>query len=164
MRLRTAFGSPSTVAFFRMRFRSARILSDSLRVASISRRASSRVLRMVVSRRFSISLRSFSASSRRRTVSLAASSAIFLSFSAIWRWYSAFAMTSSKRMVSPESNALASSIRLADSPRRREISNALLFPGTPIDRRYVGRSVSTLNSTDAFSTPGVDSANAFSSA
>lgn len=48
-------------------------------------------------------------------------------------------------------------------PSFREISNALDFPGIPMDRRYVGLSVATSNSTEAFSTFGVVSAYSFSS-
>ena len=39
-----------------------------------------------------------------------------------------------------------------------EMANALLLPGIPINKRYVGRNVSTLNSQQAFDTPGVERA------
>ena len=44
-----------------------------------------------------------------------------------------------------------------------DIANAFDAPGRPTCTRYVGRSVSASNSTLAFATPGVESANAFSS-
>ena len=136
MRLRMAlvWASGEFISFF-MRLRSAMMLSDSRRVCSIRRRASSRALRMVVSRFSSISLRSFSASSRRRMVSALAWAAISRSRSATWRWYSALAITSSKRMFSPEISSFAASIRFSGRPSLRLISKAFDLPGTPMDSR-----------------------------
>ena len=45
-----------------------------------------------------------------------------------------------------------------------EIANALERPGTPINKRYVGRRVCTSNSQQAFSTPSVCNAYSFNSA
>ena len=52
----------------------------------------------------------------------------------------------------------ASSIMSFDSPSFLDIANALLFPGTPYNNLYVGDSVSSENSNEAFSTPGVEMA------
>ena len=49
----------------------------------------------------------------------------------------------------------AFSIISSDNPSFLLISNALLFPGTPINKWYVGESVFISNSTDAFSNPFV---------
>ena len=43
-----------------------------------------------------------------------------------------------------------------DNPSFCDIANALLFPGIPYNSLYVGERVSTENSSEAFSTPGVD--------
>ena len=59
--------------------------------------------------------------------------------------------------------SFALSITNSGSPSFREISKAFDFPGIPIDKRYVGLSVVTSNSTEAFSTFSVVSANSFSS-
>ena len=48
-------------------------------------------------------------------------------------------------------------------PSRSAIDNAFDWPGRPMNSRYVGASDSASNSTDAFITPSVEWANAFSS-
>ena len=116
-------------------FRSAISCSDSRWARCRMRRASSLALRRSRSRWAARSLRSFSASSRSRWVSRWASSASLRSFSAIWRWYSALAITSSKRTWSPLSFSLALSMISSGRPSFREISKALDLPGTPMDSR-----------------------------
>ena len=71
--------------------------------------------------------------------------------------------TSSNALASEVTRFLASSIISADRPSLCDMANALLLPGTPINRRYVGRRVVTSNSQQAFSTSGVCRAYSFNS-
>ena len=70
---------------------------------------------------------------------------------------------SSNCIFSSDTNPLAFSITKSSKPNLLLISKAFDLPGTPISNLYVGLSVSTSNSTDAFSTPGVFSAYPFNS-
>ena len=116
-------------------FRSEMICSLSRWAFCSSCRASCLALRSSVSRRAASSFCSRSASSRSFWVSMWACSASSRSFSAICRWYSALAITSSNRTVSLLRRPLASSIRNSGRPSFREISKALDLPGTPMDSR-----------------------------
>ena len=58
---------------------------------------------------------------------------------------------------------LASAVIFFDSPSFSDMANALLFPGIPYKRLYVGDRVSSENSKEAFSTPSVDTAYSLSS-
>ena len=105
---------------------------------------------------------SFSARSRSASASFSMFCAFKRSCSALSRSSSILRRLSSKRettssniVLSSETSSFACSTMFAGIPRRAEMANALERPGTPMSRRYVGRSVATSNSQQAFSTPTV---------
>ena len=73
------------------------------------------------------------------------------SFSMVIRLASRLESTSSKSISFLFNRLFASSITDSLNPNFEEIAKALLFPGIPIKRRYVGLNVSTSNSQEAFS-------------
>ncbi len=133
-----------------------RIVSSAYSFASLSILAAS-VLAFWSMR--SLELSSFSVFSRnsflRADISFLFSDACLRSFSSSSLVCSRLLITSSNCCASEDTWSLASSIISSESPSLPDIANALLLPGTPIKRRYVGRSVATSNSQQAFSTPGV---------
>ena len=75
----------------------------------------------------------------------------------------AASVASNERWAS-ERRDRASPTIASGSPSRSAMANAWLPPGSPIESRYVGLSVSRSNSTEALLAPGVVCAYAFSSA
>ena len=67
--------------------------------------------------------------------------------------FSSSLMTCSNCAWSALTSCCARRIRDSERPRRRLMAKALLAPGLPMSSRYVGRSVLTSNSTQAFSMP-----------
>ena len=89
--------------------------------------------------------------------------ALSLSASSSWRDFSSASTTCSNRLFSVLTSSFARSITSSGIPRRWDIANAFDLPGTPTISRYVGFSVFTSNSQEAFSTPSVWSANILTS-
>ena len=125
--------------------------------------ASSRASRSILSRfSFILSWRDFKLL-RRVSISLRYSRISSCSFSIVCLLFSRSAKIVSKSLTDSSIWSAAPSMICSSNPNLREIANALLFPGIPIIRRYVGESVSTSNSQEAFSISSVESANILSS-
>jgi len=148
--------------------RSSRISSNAFsavaRASSRMRAASSRAVSVSFLRSSSISRTSASARRSRSSASRRAWAARRSSSSIFRRLASRLDKRSSNFALSLSTSSRAREMIASGRPRRWEMANALDLPGTPISRRYVGRSVSMSNSHAAFSMPGVVSAKAFSSA
>ena len=136
-------------------------------ICSISRREASTIFRassFALARSSAFSRSSFSRSAFSSSASLSCSaracSASSISSSARRFFISASDRIASKSVSSFLMNAFALSSIYSSIPSRRLISNAFDLPGMPIKSRYVGQSLSTSNSMDAFSIPGRVSANA----